>query len=278
MKNLSTLVVTSTMSVILLGCGANQKEIQLQGFIATHVDRVKPMHIEANLAYWDAAVSGKAEDYEKVSELTLKIRQVYSDPDDFAFLKELRESDKTNKPILTRQLDMLHNAYLPNQIEPELLKKLVDLGTEIEKNFSTFRGTIDGEKVTDNEIKEILKDQTDSAKRRQAWLASKQVGSAVADDIIRLVKLRNQAAHKLGFENFHTMSLTTSEQNVEELDRIFDELYELTNEPFAALKADLDRILAAKYGVAENELMPWHYHDPFFQETPMVYELDLDGY
>ncbi len=24
--------------------------------------------------------------------------------------------------------------------------------------------------------------------------------------------------------------------------------------------------------------MPWHYHDPFFQETPMVYDLDLDVY
>jgi peptidyl-dipeptidase A len=24
--------------------------------------------------------------------------------------------------------------------------------------------------------------------------------------------------------------------------------------------------------------MPWHYHDPFFQESPMVYELDLDVY
>jgi peptidyl-dipeptidase A len=24
--------------------------------------------------------------------------------------------------------------------------------------------------------------------------------------------------------------------------------------------------------------MPWHYHDPFFQRTPLVYELDLDRY
>jgi len=173
---------------------------------------------------------------------------------------------------------MLHNAYLGNQIDPELLKELVDLGTEIEKNFSIFRSTIEGEKVTDNEIKEILKDRTDSATREQAWLASKQVGPVVADDIIRLVKLRNRAAQKLDFDNFHTLSLATAEQDVKELDRIFDELYELTNEPFAALKADLDRILAAKYGVAESELMPWHYHDPFFQETPMVYDLDLDGY
>jgi len=278
MKGLSTLVVTLTMSVVLLGCAANQKEKQLQEFITTHVEKVKPMHKETNLAYWDAAISGNAADYEKVSELTLKIRQVYSDPDDFAFLKELRESGNANKPILARQLDMLYNAYLGNQIDPELLKELVDLGTEIEKNFSTFRATIEAEKVTDNEIKEILKDQTDSAKRKQAWLASKQVGPAVADDIVRLVKLRNRAAQKLGFDNFHTLSLTTAEQDVKELDRIFNELYELTNEPFRALKADLDRILAAKYGVAENELMPWHYHDPFFQETPMVYDLDLDGY
>ncbi len=242
----------------------------MQEFITTHVEKVKPMNKETNLAYWDAAISGKAEDYEKVSELTLKIRQVYSDPDDFAFIKELKESGQAKEPVLARQLDMLHNAYLGNQIDPELLKELVDLGMEIEKNFSTFRSAIDGEKVTDNKIKEILKDQTDSAKREQAWLASKQVGPAVADDIIRLVKLRNRAAQQLGFDNYHTLSLATAEQDVKELDRIFNELYELTNEPFAAIKADLDRILAAKYGVAENELMPWHYHDPFFQETPMV--------
>ena len=278
MRTLSILVVTLTVCVALVGCASNQKEKQLQEFVDSHVEKVKPMHKETSLAYWDAATSGKAEDYGKVSELTLKIRQVYSDPDDFAFLKGLKEAGRPKDPVLTRQLDMLYNSYLSNQIAPDLLKELVDLGTEIEKNFSTFRGTIEGEKVTDNEIKEILKDQTDSAKRKQAWLASKQVGVAVADDIIRLVKLRNRAAQKLGFDNFHTLSLATSEQDVKELDRIFDELYELTNEPFAKLKADLDRILAAKYGVAENELMPWHYHDPFFQETPMVYDLDLDQY
>ena len=278
MKTLSMLVMTLTVCVALVGCSSNQKEKQLQEFINSHVEKVKPMHKAANLAYWDAATSGKAEDYEKVSELTLKIRQVYSDPEDFAFIKQVKESGRPKDHLLARQLDMLYNAYLGNQIEPELLKEIVDLGTEIEKNFSVFRGTIDGEKVTDNQIKEILKDETDSAKRKKAWLAGKQVGEAVAADIVRLVKLRNKAARKLGFDNFHTLSLTTAEQDVKELDRIFNELYELTNEPFRQVKADLDRILAAKYGVAKDELMPWHYHDPFFQETPMVYDLDLDRY
>jgi peptidyl-dipeptidase A len=72
--------------------------------------------------------------------------------------------------------------------------------------------------------------------------------------------------------------LTASEHDVAELDKIFGELHELTKAPFARLKTDLDRILAQNCGVSVDELMPWHYHDPFFQETPMVYELDLDVY
>lgn len=278
MKTLSTLIVILTISTVLFGCASNIKEKQLQKFITAHVERIKPMEKEANLAYWDAANSGKSEDYDKYGKLQLSLRQVYSDPCDFAFLKDARASGQVKKAELARQLDVLYNAYLENQIEPQLLKQIVELSTEIEKNFSTFRGTIEDRKVTDNEIKEILKEEMDSAKRKQAWLASKQVGAEVADDLVRLVKLRNQAARKLGFDNFHTLSLTTAEQDVKELDKIFNELYELTDELYAKLKADLDRILASKYGVPTTELMPWHYHDPFFQETPLVYQLDLDAY
>jgi peptidyl-dipeptidase A len=115
-------------------------------------------------------------------------------------------------------------------------------------------------------------------KRKKAWLASKQVGPVISEDLIRLTHLRNQAAHKLGFDNFHTMSLTTAEQDVQELDRIFNELYELTKEPYGRLKQELDARLAKSYGIAVKDLRPWHYHDPFFQETPMVYALDLDSY
>ena len=281
MRTLLTALMMLTMSVILFGCRpptAKEKRPQLEKFITAHVEKIKPMAKETSLASWDAALTGNPEDYDKLARLKLRLRQVYTNPQEYAFLEDMKESGKVKDAKLARQLNVLHKAYLKNQIGPELLKRIVDLGTEIEKNFSTFRGTIEGKKVTGNEIKEILKTETDSAGREQAWLASKQVGAVVADDIIRLVKLRNQAARKLGFNNYHTLSLTTAEQDVKELDRIFDELDQLTSGPFAELKAELDRMLAAKCGVAVTELMPWHYHDPFFQETPMVYDLDLDAY
>lgn len=278
MKNLMIVTVLATAMVAPRGYAANAKENALKDFIAKHVEKIKPLEKQANLAWWDAAVTGDPNAYDRSSALTLQIRKIYSDPTDFAYLRELKDSGQIKDKLLARQLTVLYNSYLANQIEPELLKQIVELGTEIEKNFSTFRGEIDGRKVTDNEIKQILKTETDSAKRQQTWLASKQVGEAVAADIVRLVKLRNQAARKLGFNNYHTMALATGEQDVKELDKIFDELYRLTNEPFRKVKAEIDQLLAKQSGVSPEKLMPWHYHDPFFQETPMVYDLDLDVY
>ena len=278
MRILAGSTIASIMTFVVTGCGYSAEEQQAADFIKSHIEVVKPLLIKSNLAYWEAANSGKAEDYDKVSALELEIRQIYSNHEEYALVKRFKESGEVKDRLLARQVERLYNSYLENQIEPELLKTIVDLNNEIQKDFSTHRATIGGEKVTDNRIKEILKTETDSEKRKEAWLASKQVGRVVADDLIRLVKLRNEAARKVGFDNFHTLSLTTSEQKVEELDRILGELEELTNVPFAELKAELDSRLADMYDVKVENLAPWHYHDPFFQETPLVYDLDLDAY
>jgi len=212
MKITSTSVVALTTIVVLSGCGLTvQKKPLPEEFITAHVKKVKPMIIDAGLANWKAANTGDPKDYDRSSKLQLKVRQVYSSPKDFALVKEMKQSGQIEEPITARQIDVLHNAYLANQMEPELLKEIVELSTEIEKNFSTFRGTIDGKKVTANEIKKILKTETDSGQRKKAWLASKHVAPVVSKDLIRLVKLRNKAARGIGFDNFHTLYLTVGE-------------------------------------------------------------------
>ena len=278
MKKILIVTFIFTMSFILFGCAYNAQEKQLQKFITTHVNKIEPITTQANLTYWDASTTGKTEYYDKLSRLQLGISGIYSNHKEYAFLKTIKESGQVRDARLTRQLDKLYYAYLRNQIEPELLEKLVDSDTKIQEKYNTFRGTIEGKKVTMSDIYTIMTTEKNTPKRELAWRASKQVGDAIVDDLIRLVKLRNKAARKVGFDNYHTMSIVTGEQDVEELDRIFDQLCELTNKPFARMKEELDRILADSYGIAPEDLMPWHYHDPFFQRTPLVYELDLDIY
>ncbi|MBN2410105.1 M2 family metallopeptidase [candidate division KSB1 bacterium] len=264
--------------ILLLGCATNEQEKKMQDFLDSRLQQIKTLSKESAIAYWNATTTGDDSEYERYSKMELELRKIFSDTKDYSLLKELKETGVIRTPLLSRQLDILYNSYLENQIEPQLLEQIVDLGTICEKKFNDFRGTIDGNPVTTNEIDEILKKETDSSKRKKAWIASKQVGPEIVMELIALVKLRNRAAKNLGFDNYHTLSLTTSEQSVEELDSIFNDLYELTNAPFKRLKTELDSILADNYGIGVEGLMPWHYHDPYFQETPLVYNVDLDEY
>ena len=276
MRNL--LIVSVTALLLVSGCARNAQEKRLQNFITDHVAVIDPLTTETNLAYWDASTTGKPEDYDKLSKLQLEIRRVYSDQNDFALLKEIKESGAVANANLARQLDRLYNAYLTNQIPPDLLEKIVGTDTEVQEKYNTYRGQIDGKEVTMSDIYTIMTAEKDARKRELAWRASKQVGDAIVADLIQLVKLRNQAARKVGFDNYHTMLITTGEQSIAQLDAVFAELDKLTEEPFAKLKNELDIVLAKSFGITPVELRPWHYHDPFFQRTPLVYELDLDAY
>lgn len=264
-------------AMLVWGCnGSNDKAARR--FINEHVAKIRSLQKDANLAYWEAAISGQGTAYDRYSQLELQVRQIYSDQEDFTFLKKMTEQGGLTDPLLARQIEVLYYSYLENQMAPDLLQQITVLGAEVEKKFSTFRGSIGPRKVTANEIDEILKKESKSQVRREAWLASKQVGPVVAADLIALVKLRNEAAQKLGFKNFHAMSLATSEQDEKELDAIFAELYQLSEGPFTRIKAELDEELARRYKVAVTDLQPWHYHDPFFQESPMLQAVDLDKY
>ena len=279
MRRRMVLITLIAASIATGGCnGPNEKEKLLSNFIEARMEKAGPLEKQAALAYWQAAVTGDDAEYDRAGKLTFRVRKIFSSRGDFAMIADLKENGRIEDPLLERQLTVLYNRYLRNQIDEKLLSRMVELSTKIEQKFSTHRGTIAGEQVTANQIKQILKTETDSQKRKAAWLASKQVAPVIADDLIALVKLRNRGARRLGFDSYHTLSLVTTEQEVEAVDAIFAELYELTQKPFAEMKAELDAILAKKYNVSVEDLRPWHYHDPFFQETPMIYDLDLDAY
>ena len=278
MERTLALLAVLVAVVFPAGCGPTAQQRQLERFLEAHVAKVEPLMTNANLAYWDATTTGKTEYYDRFSDLQLQISRLYSDSQDFTFIKDMRESGRIKNLRQIRQLDKLYFAYLRNQVEPELLEEIVNLDGKIQEKYSSFRGTIDGEKVTMSDIYIILTTEKDCRKRELAWKASKQVGNVIVDDLLKLVRLRNKAAREIGFDDYHTLNIVTGEQSVRELDHIFGELYELTTEPFTQLKKELDVILAKSYDIAVGDLMPWHYHDPFFQRTPLVYEQDLDLY
>jgi len=239
--------------------------------IQEHEKLVRPLEQAAAIAWWNANVSGRDEDFKAKEAAQNKLDAALSNKERFARIKALKEGGQVMDRLLARQIDLLYLMYLEKQIDTELLKQMTAKANAVEKAFNVYRPQVDGKEMTDNEVRKVLRESKDSARRKAVWEASKGVGSVVEKDLIELVKLRNQAARKLGFKNYHAMMLHLNEQSQEQVLKLFDELDELTREPFGKLMTNINATLSKHYGMAATDLRPWHYHDPFFQESSPDY-------
>ena len=246
-------------------------------YLRAHEAKVVPLEREANLAWWEAATTGKDDAYKRQSELQTRLETVYTDSVTFAFLKEVRAAGVVTDPLEKRQLERLYLAYLGRQLDPAILAKVIAASSTIEQKFSTFRAKVNGKEVTDNQIEDVLANSRSREEHKANWLASKQVGVALASDVVALVKLRNEAAVKLGFRDYYALQLALNEQDEGWLLGLFDELDRLTAKPFNRVKARVDEVQRNRLGIAAGELMPWDYTDRFFQEGPNLSELDMDA-
>lgn len=245
-------------------------------FVASHESKIRPLERAASLAWWNANITGKDEDFEKKIETQNRIDEALANPEKFRELKEITESGQVDEPILARQINVLYLQYLEKQVDPALLKKIVAKANAVEKAFNVYRAKVDGKEMTDSEVRKVLKESKNSERLQAVWEASKAIGAIVEPDLKELVRLRNEAAHKLGYINYHALQLYINEQKTDDLMKLFDDLDELTRGPFQAAKAEIDGKLAAACNIPVNQLRPWHYQDPFFQETPAVFAADID--
>ena len=266
-------------SFAMLNCSPPKSdETKLREFITNHLKVVEPKLKALNIADWNANATGEKKFYDERAALELEVNTIRSNKDDFTFLKDLKAKGTIKDTLLARQLIVLFNQFARNQIDTSLMRQMIEKQAEIANKFNNFRGKINGKEVSDNEISEILKSERNSKKRQEAWEASKQVGKEVATLIIELVKLRNQAAKQLGYENYYVMALATDEQDVSEVVSIFDNLKQLTDEPFKQIKQELDASIAKRFGIKPQDIQPWHYANPFFQEVSEYGEINLDKY
>lgn len=248
-----------------------------QAFLDSFVPRFRALSIRANEAYWDATTTGSSEAEQTYATTKAELMKLFSDREGFQYLKGLQAQPPAD-PMIKRQIDLLYYGFLANQLPPAMIEAIVNAEQAIESVFTKFRADYRGVKTSDNDLKETLRHSTRSDECQDAWTASKMIGFETAGRIRELVKIRNQAARSLGFSDYFALSLTTAELNEKELFDLLDRLKRETDAPFAAMKAELDAELAERFGIRPNQLRPWHYGDPFFQEVPATGQVPLDTF
>lgn len=247
-------------------------------FLTKYQAEITDLNKKGALGYWTAANSGKKEDFQAFAAANLAMKQLHSDKDRYAKIAELLKSKDQLKPVTAREIEVAYLGFKGNQLPKEMLKDLVDKGTEIEQLFNNFRGKVDGKEFTDNQLTEKLKAETKTAERKKIWEGMKQVGDLVAPKLIELAKKRNESAKKLGYKNYWEMQILLQEHDPKQIMAIFSELEKVTDEPFKQMKTKMDQELAARFKIKPEEMMPWHYDNPFFQDAPPSAAVDLDDF
>jgi peptidyl-dipeptidase A len=253
-------------------CGDQQAMLALVGsLVGAAEERLRPLVLARNLAWWAANVEANEENAKRREEAQLAYSDALADRELF---------DEVEGALATgadgRSLELLRSMMLPHQIPDDLRARIVELEASVESRFSRHRGVLRGQEVDDNEIKRVLRESDDADERREAWEASKTVGVEVADDVRELARLRNEAARSLGYRDWFALSLAVDEVDEDKLWQTLNEADRATAEPFARWKSALDTRLAERFGCGLDELRPWHYADPFFQEAPPDGGVDLD--
>ncbi len=245
--------------------------------VAACDERLRPLETAVNRAWWDAQTNANPETERRRAQAELALSDALADSAAYAAVLDAGNRPG-HAPLVARTLTLLEQAFTPHQIDPALRRQIIDVQTSIESRFARHRATIDGEEVDDNAIIAILRTSDDTAERRAAWEASKTVGAEVAADVRTLARLRNEAAHHLGYRDHFAMALATTDYDEQRLFQTLDEVDAITAEPFRAMKRELDTRLAARFGVDPGEIGPWHYDDPFFQDVPAAIGVDLDPF
>ena len=166
-------------------------------FLAGHESRLRPLDVSSGLAWWNANITGKDEDFKKKEEAQNKVDEALASKEHFAELKaikQLKDKGEVEDKVIARAVDVLYLMYLEKQVDPALLKKITAKANAVEQKFNVFRAKVDGKELADSEVREALKKSSDSKRRQAVWEASKGVGADVEKDLKELVGLRNEMA------------------------------------------------------------------------------------
>jgi peptidyl-dipeptidase A len=249
---------------------------QAERFLAVEEAWARRALRRASLAWWKASLSGRSRDYKRMETAERAINRHYARSAPFERLGRLTRSTALDS-LTRRRLERLRLAYQSKQAPLDLLDRVTAAEAAIQETYSTFRGEYDGHRVSDNELEDILRTTTEAQQAQAAWEARKQIGGVVADDLRALAHMRNAAARAIGFETYWHQQLVLDELEPDGLLRTLDEVAKATEAPFKAMKSDLDGLLAKRFRLkSARQLRPWHYGDPFFQETPEVFAPPTD--
>jgi peptidyl-dipeptidase A len=245
--------------------------MKFEEFLKHFVPEVARKSKQLNKAYWILETTGSPDAADLKADLDTELRLLFQSSENY---KKLLEWEKqSHDPIAKREVNVLIRAFKQNQLPKDLLEEMAQKEAILSQSYATFRPELDGQKLSENDIREMMKSENDLTKRKRIWEASKQIGAVLAPQILALVRLRNRAAQSLGYSDYFQMQLDLQEVDSKWLMKTLDDLAQKSDHAYSEALSEIAKRQSERFGT--KDLGPWAWSDPFCQEDPLdTQELD----
>jgi peptidyl-dipeptidase A len=236
---------------------------EAQAFLAAYQERYAALVSEASEAEWASntrIVEGDETNAARTRAANEALAAFTGSVETIETARRLLAEREELEPLSVRCLErVLYLAADAPQTVPELVKARIAAETAQTERLYGFTFTLEGAEITPNEIDRALREETDLARRRAVWEASKAVGPTLREGLVELRGLRNGVVRALGYPDYFTYQ--TSEYGLDAAEML--ELTERINRELRPLFRELHtwarHALAARYGEPVPDLIPAHW-------------------
>ncbi len=235
----------------------DEKFVELREEISKDME---PLMSKSEEACWDFYTESSEENLAKMNEAQDKATEFYDNPKIYAKLKEIKENGGVEDKKLQKQLRNLTSAFGDGIEFKEEMKAMNEKENVISQKLNSYQMTIDDKPVSKAEISKIMETEKNPEIRKKAADAKIKSGDLIADDLVELVKMRNDFAKKKGYDNYFDMKLKEDyDIEPEELNKLLDDVAKNTKSSNEKVMANIKKDLSEAFGVKPEELRNYHY-------------------
>jgi peptidyl-dipeptidase A len=263
--------ITLFAAVLIAACSPPNKDLQnletrnrVQKFLDDYNNEYRRLYTVSSEAQWksntyimkgDTLTSKATDDAAKAMAEYTGSQKVIDSVQAYLKLKDILNE------LQVKELNtILYTAANNPESMKDMVEKRIKAETQQIKNLFGYNFTIDGKKVSTNDIDKILNDSRDLAMREKAWNASKEVGKTLKEGLANLQMLRNKTVQPLGYSDFFSYQVSDYGMTTAEMMKMNDDMIKQVWPLYRELHTWARYELAKKYKVKEvPDELPAHW-------------------
>ena len=232
-------------------------------FLSAYTRAMLPLYYASARAEWAAntrIVEGDVATAERVRAANEAYARFTGSAQNIRTARELLAERDRLTDLQARQLDAVLYAAASNpQTEAALVTERIGAEAAQTEALYGYAFTLDGAEVTPNALDRQLREETDVARRRAVWEASKAIGPTLTPGLERLRGLRNGVVGALGYDDFFAYQVSDYGMSSDEMLALMRQLNDEIRPLYRELHTWARYTLAERYGEPVPELLPAHW-------------------